>query len=146
VSLATEVGRILRQKRIALQRSPLANAASSANQKAAAHQPSVVVQKKTLDWKTQQKQLDDMFEQQSKTQLSNLPEITMPEALQTELFGHQVDGIRWMVHRETGNIEPPFYKKVKEQGKTMYLSEITNASQSEPPKGIAGGILAECVF
>ena len=139
VSLSLQIRRMLKKRRIALQRAPLADTSSSSNKAA---QPSVVVQKKTIDWKTQQKQLDDMFEQQSKTQMENLPEINMSSALQVELFDYQLAGIRWMCHRETGNIEPPFFKKVTEQNKTMWLSEITNSSQATPPKSVAGGILA----
>lgn len=140
LSLAVEVGRMLKRRGIGLQRSPLAE--TTFNNSKAAAAPSVVVQKKTINWKTEQKQLDDMFEQQSKTQLANLPQIDMPSVLQVALFDHQVTGIRWMVHRETGNIQPPFYKQVQEQGKTMWLSEITNSSQSTPPKPVCGGILA----
>lgn len=140
-SLAVEVGRMLKRHRIGLQQSPLFNASTNTTANSSATKPSVVVQKKTLDWRTQQKQLDDMFEQQTKSQLSNLPQVTIP-ALEVELYNHQVDGIRWMCHRETGNIEPPFFRKVMEQNKTMWLSEITNSSQSMPPKSVAGGILA----
>lgn len=142
-SLAVEVGRMLKRHRIGLQQSPLFNA--STNTTAANNKPSVVVQKKKLDWRTQQKQLDDLFDQQSKSQLSNLPRVNVP-ALQVELFPHQVDGIRWMCHRETGNIEPPFFRQVKEQNKTMWLSEITQSSQSTPPTPVVGGILAGKTF
>ena len=140
VSLSLQVARILKRHRIGLQGAPVSDTSSSSSSTVA--KPSVVVQKKTIDWKTQQKQLDDMFDEQSKTQLSNLPQIEMPAALQVELFDYQMDGVRWMFHRETGHIEPPFYKQVTEGGKTVWLSEITNASQPTPPKSVAGGILA----
>ena len=139
VNLALQVRRVLKKHRIGLQQCPLGDKASNSNAK----QPAVVVQKKSIDWKTQQKELDDMFEKESKEKMLNLPAMEMPAAFgEVELLEHQIDGIRWLCHRETGNIEPPFFKKVTEQKKVMWLSEITSSSQSTPPKPITGGILA----
>jgi SWI/SNF-related matrix-associated actin-dependent regulator of chromatin subfamily A3 len=104
----------------------------------------VTVQKKGLDWKVQQKELDDMFEKQSKESLSNLPEVAFGKlGLTTALFPHQEVGIRWLVHKETGNEPVPFFKQVQEKGQTVWLSEITNSSRTTPPQKVRGGILAD---
>ena len=48
-----------------------------------------------------------------------------------------------MLHRERSDIKPPFFKKIKENGKDMWLSEITNASREKEPRCVKGGILAD---
>lgn len=101
----------------------------------------VQVSTKTMDWQSAQKNLDEMFEKLSKDQLSNLPDIPMPEALVQELFDHQVQGIRWLYQRETGNQQIPFYKKITENGKEVWFSEITNSSQTTAPQPVKGSIL-----
>jgi SWI/SNF-related matrix-associated actin-dependent regulator of chromatin subfamily A3 len=144
-SLSVEVERILMRHCIGLHRSPVALPKSTSTTAAAAKPAAaVVIQKKTVDWKAQQKDLDSMFEQQCKTQLANLPAVDIdPTLLQVDLFDHQIQGIRWLVHMESGTVPAPFYKEVMEQGKKMWLSEITNSSQSTAPKPIRGGILAD---
>jgi SWI/SNF-related matrix-associated actin-dependent regulator of chromatin subfamily A3 len=102
----------------------------------------VKVETKTMDWKTAQQSLDDMFEKISKEQMMNLPDLSFPAALTAKLFDHQKQGIRWLYQRETDTRkEAPFYKKVKEKGKTVWLSEITNSSQPDPPAAVKGSIL-----
>jgi translation elongation factor EF-Tu-like GTPase len=102
----------------------------------------VEVTKKSMDWQSSQKNLDDMFEQISKDQLANLPDIAMPSVLTAEtLFDHQVQGIRWLYQHETGTKQVPFFKKVKESGKNVWFSEITNSSQPTAPKPVKGSIL-----
>ena len=103
----------------------------------------VQVSTKRLDWKTQQKHLDDMFAEQTKKQLENLPEITLPKTLTATLLEHQVEGVRWLYQREQGNQPPPFYKQVQERGQSMWLCEITQASQTSTPSIVRGGILAD---
>ena len=104
---------------------------------------SPIVQKCIVDWRTQQKDLDDMFDEQCKLQLQGLPHVPTPSQLKITLLDHQISGLQWMVRNETQPPPVPFYKQVKEQGKSVWLSEITNASQPEPPKPICGGILAD---
>lgn len=101
----------------------------------------VEVSKSTMDWKSAQQNLDAMFEKLSKDQLANLPEIEMPVHLTQTLFDHQIQGIRWLYHRETSGEQVPFYKKVREGGKEVWFSEITNSSQPTAPLPVKGSIL-----
>jgi SWI/SNF-related matrix-associated actin-dependent regulator of chromatin subfamily A3 len=115
--------------------------------------PIEVVQQ-TMKWETAQENLDQMFDQLVQDQLLNLPNVDMPPALSTPLLDHQLEGIRWMYHKEkmaiseniSGNdVGPvnsiPFYKPVKEKGRTMWFCDITNATQAMPPAPIKGSIL-----
>lgn len=101
----------------------------------------IEVAARTTDWQTAQQGLDDMFEKISKEQLANLPDISMPAALTATLLDHQQEGIRWLYERETATKNAPFYKQVKEHGKMVWLSEITNSSQAEAPAPVKGSIL-----
>ena len=85
-----------------------------------------------------------MFDQSEREKYQNLPSVDVSHFLSpgVELLAHQQLGVRWMVHREKDDVPAPFYKEVREQGKVMYLSEITNCSQLDRPKGVKGGILA----
>jgi hypothetical protein len=117
------------------------------------HQESAVqVVHKKINWQTAQTNLDEMFDQLVQDQLLNLPRIEMPTAIITPLLDYQIDGIRWMYHHETmadqhscqdheATVSFPFYKPIQEQGKTMWLCEITNATQAIPPNPIKGSIL-----
>ena len=71
-----------------------------------------VVQTKQLDWQTQAKELDDMFDKQAAEQLKELPDIDMPShfADDVSLFDYQSIGIRWLVHQETKPANTPFFK------------------------------------
>jgi hypothetical protein len=65
------------------------------------------------DWKKTQKELDDLFEQQSKEKFEGIPDFEMPSGFQDHLnfFDYQKDGIRWLVHQETcENRLGPFWK------------------------------------
>lgn len=106
--------------------------------------PTVSVVKKRLDWNAQQAALDELFDNTLKEQYKNLPDIAMPDCFQNiSLMDHQIKGIKWLVKREMDARPPPFYKKVRERGTTMYLCEITQSSQSQSPKPIRGSILAD---
>jgi SWI/SNF-related matrix-associated actin-dependent regulator of chromatin subfamily A3 len=103
-----------------------------------------VVQNQTMNWQTQAQELDKMFDKQTAEQLQNLPEMAMPSQFHTvTLFEYQELGIRWLVHQEASNRTAPFYKKVVEKGKTVFLCEITQSSQPQAPVPIRGSILAD---
>lgn len=104
---------------------------------------SVVTTSKALDWRSAQQQLDKMFEKLTDEQLKNLPEVEIPSTITAALLEHQVLGLRWLYDRETSKFLPPFYRKVKEKGRQVWLSEITNSSQTEAPKPVLGSILAD---
>jgi len=99
---------------------------------------------KKLDWNSQQAALDKMFDKNLKEQYKNLPNIAMPNCLiGIALMDYQIQGIKWLVKKETDATPAPFYKKVREKRQTMYLCEITQSSQSVPPKPIRGSILCD---
>mmetsp|Transcript_21448 Transcript_21448/g.46616 ORF Transcript_21448/g.46616 Transcript_21448/m.46616 type:complete len:533 (+) Transcript_21448:120-1718(+) len=121
---------------------PIFGAAVSA--KAARPAPTVTVVTKKLDWNSQQAALDKMFDKNLKEQYKNLPNIAMPNCLiGIALMDYQIQGIKWLVKKETDATPAPFYKKVREKRQTMYLCEITQSSQSVPPKPIRGSILCD---
>lgn len=114
----------------------------------------VEVTNQKLNWEDAQQNLDVMFDQLVNTQLSNLPPIPIPATIVTPLLDHQIDGIRWLHHHEicmneqkrdqtskASALSIPFYKQIQERGKKVWLSEITNATQIDPPKPIGGSIL-----
>jgi len=116
----------------------------AASPKSSKPTPSVTVVKKKLDWNSQQAALDSMFDKHLKEQYKDLPDIAMPSCLTgITLMDYQIQGIKWLVKKETGATPAPFYKKVKEKRQTMYLCEITQSSQAEPPKPIRGSILCD---
>jgi hypothetical protein len=115
--------------------------------------PIEVIQQ-TIKWETAQENLDQMFDQLVHDQLLNLPNVALPPTLTTPLLDHQVEGIRWMYDKEKlsfaknipgddgGSVNSnPFYRPVKEKGRTMWFCEITNATQAMPPAPIKGSIL-----
>ncbi|KAL3910186.1 MAG: hypothetical protein SGILL_007793, partial [Bacillariaceae sp.] len=108
------------------------------------------VTRKQVDWRQQQQELDNLFDKQSEEQLQNLPPLdvaTKLSKLTTSLLEYQLLGVRWMLSKEVSdNDDPssiPFYNKVKEKGSDVWLCSITNASQTEPPVPIRGGIQAD---
>ncbi|CAJ1964574.1 unnamed protein product [Cylindrotheca closterium] len=107
--------------------------------------PEAVIQTQALDWNQQQKQLDDIFEKQLESQLKDLPNLEMPSAFKSKLklFDYQIQGIRFLVQKERNPPPAPFFRKVKEQGKTMHLCEITQSSQANPPSPIKGSLLCD---
>jgi len=100
--------------------------------------------RRVVDWKKQVKYLDVLFEEHTKAQVEKMPKIEFDELpLQTSLFPHQEVGIRWLKHKESGKEAVPFYLKIKEGGKEVWLSEITNSSQATEPQPVRGAILAD---
>ena len=60
---------------------------------------------KERDWKSIQKELDDLFLKTSNDRMENVPLIDIPQILidnGVDLYQHQIDGIRWLVHKESG--------------------------------------------
>lgn len=103
----------------------------------------VTVTKEAVEWQSTQRNLDDMFDQLTNEQLSSLPNICMPSSLVSKdsLFEHQMQGIRWLYQRETGDLQIPFFKIVREGGRDVWFSEITNSSQPTAPNVVKGSIL-----
>ena len=96
---------------------------------------------KKLDWASQQKALDNMFDNTLKEQYKNLPNVEMSSCLTNiTLLDYQIQGIKWLLKKETEATAAPFYKKVKENKQNMHLCEITQSSQVEPPKPIRGSV------
>jgi SWI/SNF-related matrix-associated actin-dependent regulator of chromatin subfamily A3 len=110
-------------------------------------QQPVVVERKILNWQTEQQQLDDMFDKQTQLQLAGLPQIEMPSQFHNvTLFDHQINGIRWLVHQETNQSKrAPFYTQVKEKGRNVWLCEITQCSQENAPEPVRGSLLCDAM-
>jgi len=105
----------------------------------------IVVEKKVIDWAKEQEELDNMWEGALRDQMMNVKEIEMPRQFSdsTKLLEHQIQGIQWLVHNETAKKTAPFFKKVKEGGKTKWLCDITQCSQEKEPPSVKGSILAD---
>lgn len=84
-----------------------------------------------------------MFDKQIQQQLQDLPDLEMPLFVGMKLYDFQVQGIRFLVQKETKLQPQPFFKTVMEQGRQMHLCEITQSSQSKLPAPICGSILCD---
>ena len=85
-----------------------------------------IIETKRMDWQTQVKELDEMFDKQCETQLSSLPSIAMPKqfAGNVKLFDYQSLGIKWLINQEMASTSTPlFFKQVKEKGKMVSRKE-----------------------
>ena len=102
-----------------------------------------VVETASTDWLAAQEELDDMFEEQSKKQLENLPDYPMPPQLKNlELFDYQEQGIRWLIHQERNEDVPSYFTR-KNEG---WYCEITPHVVRQKPHPIRGGILADGTY
>lgn len=108
-----------------------------------------------------QEDLDKLFDEMGKQQkATGLAEAVARSSMITaSLLPHQLEGLAWMLARESGFVDdavkgleganaptqplPPLWKKVVEKKKTAYLNAATNTSQANPPPGVRGGILAD---
>ena len=112
---------------------------------AARRKPAVSVTSKKVDWKQQQAQLDQLWKNLLEKQLYGLPEIHVPDALTSPLFAHQRQALNWLVHRENST-KNPFYEETTENGKNVYLCQLTRSSQPQSPANVRGGILADGTY
>lgn len=115
------------------------------------------VTNQVVRWEDTHKKLDAIFDQLADDQLKNLPPIPIPSTLITPLLDHQLDGIRWL-HKNEMNIDSrlqqkhqkssktaamstPFYQQIQKGSETLWLSEITQKTQKDPPEPIRGSLL-----
>jgi uncharacterized membrane protein YgcG len=95
----------------------------------------------TMDWETQQKELDAMFDQVHKDQMADVPEYPLSPYLKgVKLYDYQIDGIRWLMHQERSDKLPPFFKRMPNRG---WFCEITQCILAEKPAAMKGCILAD---
>jgi hypothetical protein len=109
-------------------------------------EPELEVEMTNVDWADAHEQLDEMFDQQTKNRLEQLPDYSMPPQLQNlELFDYQKDGIRWLIHQERNeSAMSPFIKEIFHAGKKKWMCTITRCIFLKPPnKSVCGGILAD---
>lgn len=93
-----------------------------------------------------QKELDEMFEKQAREKLTNVPDYKMPSQFRQglNLFDHQVEGIRWLIHRErSGGAEGLFAETHRANGEKAWRCKISDKLQTQPPKRAKGAILAD---
>ena len=102
-----------------------------------------------MDWKDAQKSLDHLFEDCLKAQFKGVPKISMPSIFRTNgvsLFQHQIDGIRWLTHREKTNTTPaPYYTERKFGSKVLWSDKIQSGrvNYDVRPEPVKGSILAD---
>jgi SNF2-related domain len=97
------------------------------------------------DWMEQKDALDELFDEQSRSQLANLPQYPMPALFvrnKVKLFRHQVAGIRWLVHQEKQDL-PSYFESDPRNGRTGWKCKITKTRFANKPQGMKGGILAD---
>jgi hypothetical protein len=102
------------------------------------------------DWLQQKNALDEMFDEQARSQIANLPQYPMPALLvrsghgnrSVQLFKHQVDGIRWLIHQEQQDL-PSYFEREVVHGRTHWRCKITRARYPEKPAGMKGGMLCD---
>eukprot|EP00536_Pseudo-nitzschia_multiseries_P013974 jgi/Psemu1/327386/estExt_fgenesh1_pg.C_6390001 len=102
-----------------------------------------IIESKRMDWTTQAKELDELFDKQSEQQLKDLPEVTMPSQLQTKLLNYQKTGLQWLVQKDTNPKVPCFYSQRKEKNVNVWHCSITKSSQPTEPRSVQGGILCD---
>lgn len=105
-------------------------------------------EEKSIDWKKTQKELDDMFELQSREKMLSLPDIPMPTQFENNenlsLFEYQKEGIQFLVNQETRvDATPPFYKLRRYGSVERWYCNITQRSSAIKPQPIRGSILAD---
>ena len=117
----------------------------------------IEVTNQKVHWEDAQKNLDEMFDQLVNDRLNNLPPISIPTTITSPLLDHQIDGIRWLYNNEkniddylqeqhdkipkTKSWSVPFYQQIQQGETTVWKSEITGATQTDPPKPNGGSIL-----
>lgn len=111
---------------------------------AAAPSPSVVASKKTVTYAKSQESLEELVDNldASKSYPEFDPSI-ISRVLLSRLFAHQLQGVAFLIHRETDSSLPPFWSEVVEKGVRVCINNITHSSQSVRPPPVLGGILAD---
>lgn len=100
----------------------------------------------TVDWKKQSKEMDKMFESQAAQQLQDLPPFEPPKAFKksVKFFGHQVDGIRWLLKQEQNPLPNPFNRERKlKDGTVATYDKLSRARMARPHPTVKGSILAD---
>ena len=104
------------------------------------------------DWKETQRELDTLFDKQNETKYDGIPAFVRPTGLKEEisLYQYQQDGIRWLLHQETADRIPPFWKERMlghARNRHWWRCSLTGKMQKETPKSPMGSILAgTCLF
>ena len=91
-------------------------------------------------------ELDNLFANLAKEKDSSKLTDEHFKAVQTELLDHQKRAVAWMHARETNPDDgklPPFWEKVKEQGRKVFYNKVTCSSTPIRPLNVRGGILAD---
>lgn len=110
--------------------------------------PSAVVATRAARAGASQAELDALFDAPDSA-LAPFDAAREAPALVTRLFPHQAAGVAWMLARErnpdnasSGGL-PPFWSRVTEGGKQVFLNAITASSQAAPPAPVHGGLLCD---
>ncbi|XP_067653851.1 helicase-like transcription factor isoform X2 [Haliotis asinina] len=82
-------------------------------------------------------ELDKLFESLQEDDKTTM--MSPAQAIKSELYPHQKQGLNWLISRENANNLPPFWEKRK----NGYFNSLTMSTSSNQPKSIRGGILAD---
>jgi hypothetical protein len=98
-------------------------------------------------WKTNQRELDTLFDKQNETKYDGIPAFVYPKGLKNEisLYQYQHDGIRWLLHQQTADRIPPFWTERMldhARNKPWWYCTLTRKMQTDTPKSSMGSILA----
>lgn len=63
--------------------------------------------------------------------------------LTSTLFGHQLEGVAFLLAREKDTSLPPFWSRIQEKGQSGFINSITNSFQNTSPQLVKGGVLAD---
>ncbi|CAB9512414.1 regulator of chromatin subfamily A member 3-like 1 [Seminavis robusta] len=99
-----------------------------------------------VDWEKERDEMDKMFEEQAAKQLDGLPEFVKPQRLKksVNVFEHQKEGIRWLLHQEMNPRENPFVRRrTLKSGVVAMYDRLTKRRIGEAYEPSRGSILAD---
>ncbi|KAL3893140.1 MAG: hypothetical protein SGARI_008359 [Bacillariaceae sp.] len=100
----------------------------------------------TIDWEKETKEMDRMFNHQSKEMIAKLPRYVQPIGLKngTKLLDHQKDGVRWLLSQELNPNKNPFYSEQKSvNGNVYYMDRFDRFKIDAPYPPVKGAVLAD---
>jgi SWI/SNF-related matrix-associated actin-dependent regulator of chromatin subfamily A3 len=122
---------------------PVAAAAAYAAVPAAAQ----IVSKKNMSAKPKsQHAVEQLMDQLQAKQWPEFSLATLGAAsalILSNLYPHQLQGLSFLVHRETDEGLPPFWTEINERGSRVFFNSITSSSRAQRPAPVRGGVLAD---
>jgi len=124
--------------------SPAPAAAAAAAAPAAAQ---IVVSKKNMSAKPKsQHSVEQLMDQLQAKQWPEFNLATLGAAsglILSKLYPHQLQGLSFLVQRESDEGLPPFWTEANERGARVFFNSITSSSRAQRPAPVRGGVLAD---